>query len=262
VSGARAARRRRIGTPAPVQATTPFALAEVIAEPGRPRVRTLLLDGREAGRVDLDDPRGLGFAYLRRMADALDAMRPPSHGLDVLHIGGGAFALPRYVAASRPASRQVVMEIDPEVVRLAREHLGLRTGPRLRVQTGDAAALITARPDRSADAIVGDAFLGPDIPAALTGPAFAGQVRRVLRPAGLYLLNVIDVPPPEAARAARRVLAAAFPHVAAVAPPGVLRGRAPGNLVLLASGVPLPLSALARAARHALPREQVREGGF
>ena len=48
-----------------------------------------------------------------------------------------------------------------------------------------------------------------------------------------------------------------FAHVAWVAPPGVLRGRAPGNVVLLASAVPLPLVALRRAAAAAVPREQV-----
>jgi hypothetical protein len=42
-----------------------------------------------------------------------------------------------------------------------------------------------------------------------------------------------------------------------VAPPGVLRGRAPGNVVLFASAVPLPVAALQRAATAAVPREQV-----
>lgn len=259
---ARGRGRRRVSVPAPVERRTAFALARVEAPAGRPRVRALLLDGREAGEVDLDDPRALGFAYLRRMADVLDALRPAGHGLDVLHVGGGAFALPRYVAATRPASRQVVFEIDPVVVALARAHLGLRTGARLRVQEGDAAALIPGRADGSADVVVGDAFLGPDIPPALAGPEFLAQVRRVLRPGGAYLLNVIDVPPPEAARAARALLAGTFPHVAAIAPPGVLRARVPGNVVLAASAAPLPVAALHRAARSAVPREQVLEIPF
>jgi hypothetical protein len=48
-----------------------------------------------------------------------------------------------------------------------------------------------------------------------------------------------------------------FAHVVWVAPPGVLRGRAPGNVVVLASGVPLPMVALQRAAAGAVPREQI-----
>jgi hypothetical protein len=81
----------------------------------------------------------------------------------------------------------------------------------------------------------------------------------VLRPSGVYALNVIDVPGLEAVHAHDAVVAGAFGHVAWVAPPGVLRGRAPGNVVLLASNAPLPLVALRRAAAGAVPREQVLE---
>jgi spermidine synthase len=250
---------RTRAAPQPVERRTPFALAEVIADPRRPSSRTLLLDGREAGQVDLADPRRLAFAYMRRIADLADAFRPAGTGIDAVHVGGGAFALARYVAATRPRSRQEVLELDPGVVGLAREHLGLRPSRRLRVRVGDAAQLLRARADRSADLVIGDAFDGPDVPAQLAGPDFAAEVRRVLRPSGVYALNVIDVPPLEAVHAHDAVLRAAFPHVAWVGPPGVLRGRAPGNVVLLASAAPLPLIALRRDATAAVPREQVLE---
>ena len=68
------------------------------------------------------------------------------------------------------------------MLRVAREHLGLRTHPRLRVRIGDAAALLPRRADASADLVIGDAFVGLDVPAALTTRAFAAEVRRVLRP--------------------------------------------------------------------------------
>jgi spermidine synthase len=173
----------------------------------------------------------------------------------VLHVGGGACALPRYVAATRPRSRQIVWEIDPGVVAIAREHLGVR----LRVRVGDAAVEIVARPERSADLVIGDAFDGPDVPAQLSTPEFVAQVRRVLKPSGVYALNVIDLPPFDALRGHDALLREAFGFVAWVAPPGVLRGRAPGNVVLFASGVPLPLAWLRRAATSAVPREQVLE---
>jgi spermidine synthase len=256
----RTGRRRRPPVPAPVELRTPYALAAVVAEPARPSRRTLLLDGHEAGQVDLADPRALGFGYMRRIADVLDAIAPPDRALDAVHIGGGAFALPRYLAATRPRSRQEVLERDPGVVRLARERLGLRPSPRLRTRVGDAAALLPARPDRSADVVIGDAFDGPDVPPALASAKFVADVRRALRPTGVYVLNVIDAPPLDAARAHVATLAAAFVHVAAIAPPGVLRGRSPGNLVLVASAAPLPLARLRRATAAAVPREQVVEG--
>jgi spermidine synthase len=249
--------RRGRPAPAPVARRTAHALAEVIADPARPASRMLLLDGREAGQVDLRDPRALGFAYMRRIADLIDAFRPAGSGVDVVHVGGGACALARYVAATRPRSRQLVFELDPGVVALAREHLGLRASPRLRIKVGDAARLIADRADASADLVIGDAFDGPHVPAQLSGAGFVGEVRRVLRPAGVYALNVIDVPPLDDVRAHSDVVSSVFAHVAWVAPPGVLRGRAPGNVVLLASAASLPLAALRRAAAAAVPREQV-----
>lgn len=235
---------------------TEFAQAEVVAEDSR---RTLFLDGREAGVVDLKDPTRLTFAYMRRIADMVDAFRPPGTAIDVLHVGGGACALPRYVDATRPHSRQLVWEIDPGVVALAREHLGLRAFPRLRVKVGDAAELIAARPERSADLVIGDAFDGPHVPAALSTAAFAAHVRRVLRPSGVYALNVIDVPPLDEVGVHDALIRDVFRHVAWIAPSGVLRGRAPGNVVVLAADVPLPLAALRRLASAAVPREQVLE---
>jgi hypothetical protein len=249
--------RRSRPRPAPVELRTAYALAEVVADPFHPAARTLVLDGREAGQVDVGDPRRLAFAYMRRIADLIDAFRPPGAGIDALHLGGGAFALPRYVAATRPASRSEVYELDPGVVELAREHLGLRPSPRLRVKIGDAGQLLRARPDRCADLVIGDAFDGPHVPEQLAGADFAAEVRRVLRPAGVYALNVIDVPPLEETRAHAAVLEQAFANVLWIGPAGVLRGRAPGNVVLLASGAPLPLAALRRAATSAVPREQV-----
>jgi spermidine synthase len=251
--------RERRGRPVPtnVLRRTDHALAEVVTDPHHPSSRLLLLDGREAGQVDLSDPRELAFAYMRRIADLIDAFRPASSGIDVLHVGGGACALPRYVAATRPKSRQLVFELDPGVVALAREHLGLRATPRLRIKVGDAAELIRARPDASADLVIGDAFDGPHVPAQLSGEAFADEVRRVLKPAGVYALNVIDLPPLEEVRAHDALIRPRFAHVLWIAPPGVLRGRAPGNVVLLASGAALPVAALQRAATAAVPREQV-----
>jgi spermidine synthase len=194
---------------------------------------------------------------MRRIADLIDAFRPAVSGIDVLHIGGGACALPRYVEATRPASRQRVFELDPGVVALARAHFGLRPTPRLRVKVGDAADLLPARADRSADLVIGDAFDGPHVPVRLSGPAFVAHVRRVLRPAGVYALNVIDIPPLDEVHGHSAILEEVFGHVLWVAPPGVLRGRAPGNVVLFASAARLPVAALERTARSAVPREQV-----
>jgi SAM-dependent methyltransferase len=214
----------------------------------------VFLDGHESSYVDLADPTHLEFSYVRRIGDVLDLIRPPRAPIDVLHVGGGGFTLPRYVAATRPRSRQVVFEYDGELVRIAREHLGLAASPGLRVRVGDARARLAERPDASADVVIGDAFSGVMVPAHLATLEFAAEVRRVLRPDGIYLLNVIDCPPLKVSRAEAATLLAAFPHVALAADRDLLRERDAGNVVFLAAGVPLPLAGVRRAAtRGAYP---------
>jgi spermidine synthase len=239
-----------------VEIPTAFHVARVERDPRRPTGRFLLLDGRESSHVDLADPTWLEFGYMRRIADVADLVRPR----EVVHLGGGACTLARYIAATRRGSVHEVYERDEGVLRVAREHLGLRTHPRLRVRIGDAASFLPRRRDASADLVIGDAFVGVDVPEALTTPEFTAHVRRVLRPAGVYALNVDDAAPLPVARRHAATLAAAFEHIAVVAARPLLRGRGGGNVVLLASRAPLPLDALRRRAAGSVDREEVLGG--
>ena len=85
-----------------------------------------------------------------------------------------------------------MLELDPEVVEIAREELGLNTGPDLRVRTGDARMSILDEPSGAYDLVVGDAFSTRSVPWHLTTREFLAEVRRVLRPDGVYALNLID----------------------------------------------------------------------
>ena len=195
---------------------------------------------------------------MRRIGDVVDVFRPAGSAIDAVHLGGGAATLARYVEATRPRSRQVVVESELAVVEVAREHLGLRTHPRLRVRVGDAAALLPKRPDASVDLVITDAFDRPSqIPSALTTPAFAREVARVLRPSGIHVLNVVDVRGVPDARRHASTLSVAFGHLAVVAPRAMLRNRAGGNALVLASNAPLPLKALAERAAGSLDREEI-----
>jgi SAM-dependent methyltransferase len=172
------------------------------------------------------------------MADALDALVPRGEPARIVHLGGGGFTLPRHIAATRPAARQEVYELDPAIVALARAHLRLRSSGGLRIRVGDARALLERRPPESADLVVGDAFTGTDVPAHLATVEFARAVRRVLRPGGHYLLNAIDAPPHEWGRAQAATLAAAFGHVVVFGGREVVRGRRAGNVLYVASDRP------------------------
>jgi spermidine synthase len=233
---------------------TVLAEAEVIPEAGRPWRRLLRLDGEDASHVDLRDPTWLEFAYVRRLADLADLLAPARAPLAVLHLGGGACTLARYVQATRPGSRQEVAEPDGALLELARAHLGLRTSPDLRVRVLDGREVLERRPSGSADLVVLDAFVGTDVPEQLADAGAVAAARRALRPGGVLAANVVDVPPLAAARGLGARMAAAFPHLTVTATRKVVRGRQGGNVVLAGSDGPLPRDALrARALRGPVP---------
>ena len=221
--------------------------AEVVPDPARPGGRLLRIGGLESSYVDLRAVEHLRMDYLHRLGVALDVLLPRGTAATVVHLGGGAFALPRFLAATRPALRQEVYEIEPALVALARAHLRLRESPALRIRVGDAADFLRRRPPGRADAVVCDAFENTEVPPSLSGPGFAARVARALAPGGAYLLNVIDAPPFTAAARHERDLREAFAHVLVFGGREVVHGRRAGNVLLAAAQEPLAGAALARA---------------
>jgi spermidine synthase len=231
----------------PCDVETRYHCARIIPDPARPGGRSLWLDITRHSYVDLNDPRHLELRYAKNFADVIAATRlsdARDRPFDALHIGGGGFTMPRYLTTVYAGSRHVVFELDPDLVGLARHRLGLVTGPRLRVEPGDARLLTRRLPDDSQDVVVGDAFGDLSVPWHLTTREFLTDVRRVMRPDGLYVLNLIDYTPLRFARSETATLAAVFSHVAVLAPPPFLAGEQGGNFVLAASDRPFDVGRL------------------
>ncbi len=223
-------------------------LAEIVQDPGRPSGRTLLIDGAPQSHVDLDDPTHLEFEYIRRMAAAIDLIAPAGAPLRVLHLGGGALTLPRYVAATRPGSAQRVVEIDGPLVELVRRALPFDPRAKLRVRVGDAREAVHGTRDGGYDLVVLDVFAGARTPAHLASVEFMREIARVLAPGGRLVANVADGPPLRYARAQVATIRAALPEACLVADAAVLRGRRFGNLVVFAGRTALPIAELTRRA--------------
>jgi spermidine synthase len=230
--------------PTPCDVETAYHCAAVVADPLRPSGRTLWLNSAEHSYVDLADPRHLEFAYTKWIGAVADLVAPPGAPVRAVHLGGGGFTVPRYLAATRPGSDNLVFEIDAGLVELDRRELGVRPGPGLTPVVGDARMLVTAHPSASADLVVGDAFGHLVVPWHLATREMAAQIRRILRPGGSYVLNVIDYPPSRFVRAELATVAAEFGHVALVAPAAALAGAEGANFLVVASDAPLPTEAL------------------
>jgi spermidine synthase len=231
--------------PTPCDVETAYHCAAVTVDETREGGRTLILNSARHSYVDLDDPTYLEFAYTKWIGAVADVVAPSGQPLDALHLGGGGFTMPGYLGATRPGTVNEVFEIDGELVDLDRRELGLRTGPDLTARIGDARMLIGERADASADLVVGDAFGHLVVPWHLATREMAAEVRRVTRPDGIYVQNVIDYPPLRFIRAETATVAAEFPHVALIAPRAALAGEQGANFLIVASASPLPLERLA-----------------
>ncbi|WP_329469816.1 fused MFS/spermidine synthase [Streptomyces sp. NBC_01723] len=238
----------------PVSRVTDHGTAKLMPDVDRRRAWLLTVDGAPQSYVDLDEPAHLEFEYTRRLGHVLDTVAEPGRALDVLHLGGGAFTLPRYLAATRPGSRQDVVEVDRGLLDLVAEHLPLPDGADITAHGADARAWLAAAPADSADVLVADVFGGSRVPAQLTSVEYAREAARVLRADGVYVANLADGAPFGFLRGQLAGFATLFGELALIAEPGVLRGRRFGNAVLIAAGRPLDIPALARrTAADAFP---------
>jgi hypothetical protein len=201
-------------------------------------LRLLFLDDLAHSSVDLRDPTYLGFDYAAVVAAAIDTQAPPRRPVTTLHVGGGAFTLPRYLTAVRPGSRNTVMELDQAVVDTARQDFGLRNREGLRIEVGDARLLVEDESPHTYDFAIGDAFSGRSVPWHLTTREFLEQLERLLRPRGTYLMNLIDGRL-RFVRAEAATLKLVFRHVA------LLRSLTATNHILVASNSPVDAAEIA-----------------
>ncbi|MFE4669255.1 spermidine synthase [Streptomyces sp. NPDC056716] len=220
----------------------------------RPRAWLLTVDGAPQSYVDLDDPAYLEFEYARRLGHVLDVLGPAGQPYDVVHLGGGALTLPRYLAVTRPGSRQQVVEADRGLLALVAEQLPLPEDAGITLHAADARAWLEGAPDGSAEVLVADVFGGSRVPAHLTSVEYAREVARVLTDRGVYLANLADAAPFAFLRSQLATFGTVFAELALIAEPGVLRGRRFGNAVFVASHQPVDTAALARrTSADALP---------
>jgi spermidine synthase len=220
---------------------------------------TLSLDGVAQSHVSLRDPRDLFYDYVRRMGTAIDLAARPAEPISALHLGGGALTLARYVAETRPGSRQLVVERETKLVPFVVEEAPMPRGAEIGLVEDDALAALRSIAEvgsawrERADVVVCDVYAGLSTPSHLVTSSFFAAVRGVLSPEGMVLVNVADNADLGYSRAQVAALRAVFPVVAMIGPAALLDGREAGNVVLLAGSNPAivdRMPALAAAGPH------------
>ncbi len=231
-----------------------FGTAELVRDLDRPAGWMLLVDGTPQSYLDLDDPTYLEFEYVRLLADVIEAAHEPEAPLRVVHLGGGGCTLPRYLAATRPGSTQVVVEADELLAEVVRRQLGTQG---FRLRTGDGRDALAHLATDTSDVVVADVFVGARVPGHMATVEFVREVAQVLAAGGLYAVNVADSGALPFARSQAANLADVFEHVAVLADPGLLRGRRFGNIVLAGSDRPFPLDHLRHVTARSIGRARV-----
>lgn len=226
-----------IAVGSPCDQETEYFCVRIVADDDRDGGRSLYLDRLRHAHVDLNDPTYLDIRYIRLFADVAAAL--PDGDIDALHIGGGGFSFPRYLAAVRPAGTNTVLEIDGGLVDIATNELGLQDADNLDIRIGDARLAFADLPTNAFDLIVGDAFGSEAVPWHLTTAEVVDEIDRLLRPDGVYVMNVIDGDESRFARAQLATLAQQFDQIAMILPSTGTAGRSV-NQILIASQASLP----------------------
>jgi spermidine synthase len=236
------------GIPSRVLSTSGY-LATVTPDRWVPGAYTLTVDGTPQSHVNLDDPTQLFFEYVQRMGHVVDQLALPGEPITAVHLGAGALTIPRYVEATRPGSRQQVIELETDLVDLVRAELPWSRAASIRIRHGDARAVMEKLPPGlrgTVDLLIVDVFSGARTPAHVTTIEFYREAVALLAPRGVVLANVADGPGLHFARGQAATLQAAIGHVAVLAETQILKGRRFGNLVLVGSSSALPFEWMPR----------------
>ncbi|WP_338729604.1 fused MFS/spermidine synthase [Haladaptatus sp. DJG-WS-42] len=173
--------------------------------------RTLYLDGQRHSAMDLSDPRRHVFGYTRYfhlpllMNDDVD---------NVLFIGGGGFTGPKRFVADYNVTVDVV-EIDPEVIAVAKEYFAVEESERLRIHNMDGRQYLRET-NETYDLIILDAYQKDKVPFQLTTEEFMRLAESRLSDDGILFANIISAPSGSASqfyRAEYKTMSAVFPQV-------------------------------------------------
>ena len=149
--------------------------------------RSLYLDGMRHSSMNLNDPLDLVIDYTEYFH--LGMLFNPTF-TDVLFVGGGGFTGPKNFLALYPETKIDVIEIDSDVVDVAKKYFELKDDPRLNVFNADARQHLSSH-DKKYDLIILDAYASTYVPYHLLTHEFYQLVEKRLESDGVIISNFI-----------------------------------------------------------------------
>lgn len=216
----------------PCDVETAYFCASEVTDPDDPGAAFLVLDTVTHAYVDRDDPTNLRFTSIRMFAAAIEAMTVGP--IEAVHIGGGGFSVASWLTATRPGTRNTILELDAQLVDFVDERF--EPAPVHELFIGDA-RISLANAGTDFDVAIGDAFGGLAVPWHLTTEEFLREIATSLADDGFYVMNLIDHGDLAFLRAETATATGVFPYVAVVTLPE--RFDTGGNFMIVASKRPI-----------------------
>lgn len=134
----------------------------------------------------LSKPTALGLAYLRTLMASFALHENPKN---VLILGLGGAAIPKFLVEHYPDIQVDIVEIDPDVVKVAQQYFQFKPTPSMKVYAIDG-RLFLKQVDKKYDLIILDAYASDSIPFHLTTVEFFNLVKERLAPDGVIAANL------------------------------------------------------------------------
>lgn len=183
-----------------------YSFIEVEVDKDMPNIRRLVIDKLLHSVVNMEEPANLDgyhqYSYIKLYAGVTHLLADAQKDLRVLIIGGGGYVFPRYIKRNWPNATVDVVEIDPEVTKIAYEMLGFSSNKSINIYHMDARNFVDEmifelkaqkeKDSKRYDFIFCDAISGLSVPYQLTTYEFNQKIHSLLSPNGVYMLTVID----------------------------------------------------------------------
>jgi spermidine synthase len=161
----------------------------IVTERGSLRLMYFETDGRWLlqSTYDRTRPDALHHEVFQTMVSAL-VVQPKARRICMVGVGGGQVT--NYLFRHLKGAEIDVVDICPEVIRMARAHFDMPDHPHYRAHVEDGRVFVERLPPQSVDLLILDAYRGHSIPRHLRTQEFFSACARALAPGGVVVANM------------------------------------------------------------------------